>query len=134
MKRIVLAVGFLSARLTLKAKAEIGQASHYGHGDGFQGRRTASGERFNKMAMTAAHRTRRMGSHVSVTWPMEEASWCGLVIGGLRGGRARSSISAMAHHAQSAWAERQLYRSNKHSFCHRAYRHFTLLESSGKPF
>jgi rare lipoprotein A len=67
MKRIVLAVGFLSALLTLKANAEIGQASHYGHGDGFHGCRTASGERFNKMAMTAAHRTRPMGTHVTVT-------------------------------------------------------------------
>jgi rare lipoprotein A len=67
MNRIVLAVGFLSALLTVKANAEIGQASHYGHGDGFHGRRTASGERFNKMAMTAAHRTRRMGTHVTVT-------------------------------------------------------------------
>jgi rare lipoprotein A len=67
IKRVVLVVGFLSALLTVRADAEIGQASHYGHGDGFHGRRTASGERFNKMAMTAAHRTRRMGSHVTVT-------------------------------------------------------------------
>jgi rare lipoprotein A len=67
MKRIVLAVGFLSVLLTAKANAEIGHASHYGHEVGFHGRRTASGERFNKMAMTAAHRTRRMGSHVTVT-------------------------------------------------------------------
>src|SRR5258705_13999461 len=43
---------------------------------------------------------------------MEEASWCELVIAGLRGGRARLSISAMAHHAQSVWAGRQGYRSN----------------------
>ena len=67
VKRFILAIGFLSALLTVKANAEIGFASHYGHGDGFHGRRTASGERFNKMAMTAAHRTRRMGTHVTVT-------------------------------------------------------------------
>ena len=67
MKRIVLGVGVLSALLTAKAHAETGLASHYGHGDGFHGLRTASGERFNKMAMTAAHRTRRMGTHVTVT-------------------------------------------------------------------
>jgi hypothetical protein len=67
MKRIVLAVSVLSALLTVKANAETGLASHYGHGDGFHGLRTASGERFNKMAMTAAHRTRRMGTHVTVT-------------------------------------------------------------------
>jgi rare lipoprotein A len=67
VKHLVLVVGFLPALLTVKANAEIGFASHYGHGDGFHGRRTASGERFNKMAMTAAHRTRRMGTHVAVT-------------------------------------------------------------------
>lgn len=42
-------------------------ASHYGRGDGYHGRRTASGERFNTYALTAAHRTRRFGSHVTVT-------------------------------------------------------------------
>jgi rare lipoprotein A (peptidoglycan hydrolase) len=45
--------------------AEQGRAS--GHGDGFHGRKTASGERFNAFAMTAAHRTRPMGSYVRVT-------------------------------------------------------------------
>ena len=47
--------------------AEQGHASHYGHGDGFHGRKTASGERFNAFAMTAAHRARPMGSYVRVT-------------------------------------------------------------------
>ena len=47
--------------------AEQGRASHYGHGDGFHGRKTASGERFNAAGMTAAHRTRPMGSYVRVT-------------------------------------------------------------------
>jgi rare lipoprotein A len=47
--------------------AEQGRASHYGHGDGFNGRKTASGERFNAFAMTAAHRTRPMGSYARVT-------------------------------------------------------------------
>ena len=49
------------------AHAETGMASHYGIGDGFHGRRTASGERFNAYGMTAAHRTRPLGSHVTVT-------------------------------------------------------------------
>ena len=49
------------------ASAELGRASHYGYRDGFNGRKTASGERFNAFAMTAAHRTRPMGSHVIVT-------------------------------------------------------------------
>ncbi|WP_244628720.1 septal ring lytic transglycosylase RlpA family protein [Tardiphaga robiniae] len=48
-------------------KEETCIASQYGVGDGYHGRRTASGERFNAYAMTAAHRTRRFGSHVTVT-------------------------------------------------------------------
>jgi rare lipoprotein A len=42
-------------------------ASQYGVGDRYNGRRTASGERFNTYALTAAHRTRRFGSRVTVT-------------------------------------------------------------------
>ncbi len=41
-----------------------GMASFYG--EGFHGRPTASGERFDKEAMTAAHRTLRFGSCVRV--------------------------------------------------------------------
>ena len=43
--------------------AEI--ASYYGQS--FAGRRTASGERFNPSAMTAAHRTLPFGTRVRVT-------------------------------------------------------------------
>ncbi len=42
-------------------------ASQYGIGDGYHGKRTASGERFNTWALTAAHRTRPFGSSVVVT-------------------------------------------------------------------
>jgi rare lipoprotein A len=42
-----------------------GGASWYG--PGFQGRKTASGERFNTHAMTAAHRSLPFGSRVKVT-------------------------------------------------------------------
>jgi rare lipoprotein A (peptidoglycan hydrolase) len=48
-------------------REETCTASQYGVGDGYHGRRTASGERFNTYALTAAHRTRRFGSHVTVT-------------------------------------------------------------------
>ena len=47
--------------------AEICTASQYGIGDGYHGKRTASGERFNTHALTAAHRTKRFGSHATVT-------------------------------------------------------------------
>src|SRR4051794_7724024 len=47
------------------AQAEI--ASYYGRE--LAGRRTASGEKFNPSAMTAAHRTLRFGTKVRVTNP-----------------------------------------------------------------
>lgn len=43
----------------------VGVASYYG--PGFQGRSTASGERFNMYDMTAAHRTLPFGTNVEVT-------------------------------------------------------------------
>jgi rare lipoprotein A len=49
------------------AQAESGIASVYGAGDGHAGKKTASGERMNPSAMTAAHRTLPFGSHVRVT-------------------------------------------------------------------
>ena len=47
--------------------AETCIASQYGIGDGYHGKRTASGERFNTHALTAAHRTKRFGSRATVT-------------------------------------------------------------------
>lgn len=47
--------------------AETCTASQYGIGDGLQGSKTASGERFNTHALTAAHKTRPLHSHVTVT-------------------------------------------------------------------
>ena len=49
--------------LSPPAFAESCVASRYGYGGG----RTASGERMNPSAMTAAHRTRSFGSQVTVT-------------------------------------------------------------------
>jgi rare lipoprotein A len=46
---------------------QIGRASWYGRA--FHGRRTASGERYNMEAMTAAHRTLPLGSYVRVSVP-----------------------------------------------------------------
>jgi len=47
------------------AQAQKGAASWYG--PGFHGRRTASGERFDANAFTAAHRTLPFGARVKVT-------------------------------------------------------------------
>jgi rare lipoprotein A len=49
------------------ANAQSGIASMYGKGDGYAWRRTASGERMNPNAMTAAHRTLPFGTRVTVT-------------------------------------------------------------------
>jgi len=49
--------------LSAPAFAETCVASRYGYG----GSRTASGERMDPNSMTAAHRTRPFGSHVTVT-------------------------------------------------------------------
>ncbi|MEA2874199.1 MAG: rare lipoprotein [Hyphomicrobiales bacterium] len=48
--------------------AHAGMASMYGtKGDGYAGRRTASGERVNSGALTAAHKTLPFGTMVRVT-------------------------------------------------------------------
>ena len=50
---------------TLRGQAEYGQASFYA--SKHQSRKTASGERFNQAANTAAHRTLPFGTRVRVT-------------------------------------------------------------------
>jgi rare lipoprotein A len=49
------------------AQAESGIASVYGLRDGYAGKKTASGERMNPAALTAAHRSLPFGTHVRVT-------------------------------------------------------------------
>jgi peptidoglycan lytic transglycosylase len=56
---VAMALAFTST----SALAETCIASHYGYSGG----QTASGERMNPSAMTAAHRTKSFGSHVTVT-------------------------------------------------------------------
>ena len=62
MRTVLLA---LCALVCLESAAQAEIASYYGQE--FTGRRTASGERFNPNAMTAAHRTLRFGTRVRVT-------------------------------------------------------------------
>ena len=50
-----------------QASVQCGAASWYGVGDGFDGQRTASGERFNAYGLTAAHRYIPFGTRVRVT-------------------------------------------------------------------
>ena len=63
MKFIVL---LTALTFTTPALASMVTASWYG--PGFHGRKTASGERFNQNAMTAAHKTLRFGTLVRVTY------------------------------------------------------------------
>jgi rare lipoprotein A len=53
-----------SSGLATTKRIQSGAASWYG--PGFHGRKTASGERFNTHAMTAAHRTLPFGTRVRV--------------------------------------------------------------------
>jgi rare lipoprotein A len=68
MFRIIFAVALLCAPSI--AFAETCVASQYGVGDGYHGRRTASGAIFNTYATspyTVAHKTRSLGSFVTIT-------------------------------------------------------------------
>lgn len=51
---------------SVEANAAKVKASWYG--PGFHGRKTASGERFNQHALTAAHKTLKFGTLVRVTY------------------------------------------------------------------
>lgn len=65
---ILLAIACAIALILLQrpAAAESGIASVYGRGDGYAGRRTASGERMAPGALTAAHRRLPFGARVRV--------------------------------------------------------------------
>lgn len=57
--------GNAKSGLTSHRWFQIGKASWYGQG--FQGKRTATGERFDMNALTCAHRTLPLGSWLRVT-------------------------------------------------------------------
>ena len=67
--RFCLAASLLAPLAPQEAKAysACGTSSWYGVGDGFDGQRTASGERFNAYGLTAAHRYLPFGTRVRVT-------------------------------------------------------------------
>lgn len=64
LRALTIAAGLLVANTAI-SYASTTVASYYG--PGFHGRKTASGERFNRWAMTAAHRTLPFGTLVRVT-------------------------------------------------------------------
>lgn len=65
MLRTVFAAALLC--VSFGAHAETCVASQYGVGDGYHGKRAADGSIFNTYAMTAAHKTLRFGTVVTVT-------------------------------------------------------------------
>ncbi|UEM08252.1 septal ring lytic transglycosylase RlpA family protein [Bradyrhizobium barranii subsp. barranii] len=70
MKTAFAAALALACLVSSAAAAEICEASQYGVGDGYHGRRTASGARFNTFArdpFTVAHKSRPLGSVVTIT-------------------------------------------------------------------
>lgn len=60
-----LGAAVLFGALSFSAQANTGVASYYG--PGFAGKKTASGERFNPGAMTAAHRSLPFGTRLKLT-------------------------------------------------------------------
>jgi rare lipoprotein A len=74
---------------------QTGRASWYGRA--FHGRKTASGERFNMQAMTAAHRTLPLGSYVRVSIPAT-AKWVVVKIND-RGPYARGRVIDLSYAA-----------------------------------
>ena len=61
----ILIIGMAALLPALALADQCGGASWYG--PGFHGKKTASGERFNENAMTAAHKTLPLGTDVKVT-------------------------------------------------------------------
>lgn len=68
--RIVLSVSLLSPLYIHPAHSassrQCGETSHYGIGDGYHGRTTASGARFNAYGLSAAHPYLPLGSRLLV--------------------------------------------------------------------
>lgn len=75
---IVISAIFLLFMVGVAEAKNCGKASHYGHGDGFHGRKTASGARLNAYAplpkdhphagrYVVAHRSLPLGTHLTVT-------------------------------------------------------------------
>lgn len=64
---LLLLIGFNANARTNKHHGNSGQQLASWYGPGFHGKRTASGERFNTHALTAAHKTLKLGTRVRVT-------------------------------------------------------------------
>lgn len=68
MTKALIVAGLLLIGTASQSLAMCGDVASW-YGPGFHGRKTASGERFNKHAMTAAHKTLKFGTKLKVTNP-----------------------------------------------------------------
>jgi len=71
-RNLIAALGFIALASCSAASepvfaTERCEASQYGTGDGYGGKRTASGEIMNPRALTAAHKHHPFGAHLTVT-------------------------------------------------------------------
>ena len=65
MQKLLITIILTVSALLNFAQTEFGVASYYG--DYFHGRPTASGEKYNQFALTAAHKTLPLGTILKVT-------------------------------------------------------------------
>ena len=65
--RLLAVAALLATAASGFAATERGKAAYYA--DSLQGNKTASGEPYDKNAMTAAHRTAPFGTKIKVTYP-----------------------------------------------------------------
>jgi len=65
MRKIILFISLLTLSFIAPIKIDKGTATYYGKN--YTGRLTASGERFHKDSLTAAHKTFKFGTIVKIT-------------------------------------------------------------------
>jgi rare lipoprotein A len=111
MDRLIrVCVAIVLACISTSALAETCIASHYGYSYG----RTASGERMNPSAMTAAHRSKPFGSQVTVTSQKSGRSVTVRINDRARSSRAAVSTYPQARRMRSGWLALKKFRSTEH--------------------
>ena len=112
MDRLIrVCVAIVLACISTSALAETCIASHYGYSGG----RTASGERMNPSAMTAAHRSKPFGSQVTVTSQKSGRSVTVRINKiAARSPRAAVSTYPLARPMRSGWLVLKRFRLTEH--------------------
>ena len=103
-------VAIVLACISTSALAETCIASRYGYSGG----RTASGERMNPSAMTAAHRSKPFGSQVTGPHREADAVSPSASMIAARSSRAAVSTYPQARRMRSGWLALKKFRSTEH--------------------